>query len=269
MRKFKFNNFLNNKNQRSLRILNIFLSFISFIYLFRTFQLEISLIKLSIEYLIFCLLIVLMNIFLASAWSYLYYNKFLLDVVATWLISGIGKYVPFKIGLISKRYIYSNLYKSEKSFSKYLLFEFLLNFSVFFILSLIGFLNYKVYLFLFIFALLIFLRNKFNLQVFFCYFMSFILNSLALTYFYLLNFAKIDTNFVFNYILTSVIGNLFIGAPAGIGIRESILMNNTIFYNLESGFFTLIVVLRVLYIFSDVLSYTFGIFLLNFSKKVK
>lgn len=267
MKKFNFNIFLTIKNQRILRIINIFISLISFIYLFITFQIEISLIKLSIEYLIFCSLILAMNIFLASAWSYLYYDKFLLDVVATWLISGIGKYVPFKIGLISKRYIYSNLYKSEKSFSKYLLFEFLLNFIVFFSLSLIGFLNYKVYLFLLIFALLIFLRNKLHSKVFSCYFISFILNSLALSYFYLLNFAKIDSNFVFNYIFTSVVGNLFIGAPAGIGIREAILMNNSIFYNLESQFFTLIIVLRFLYIFSDILTYIMGIVLLNFTKK--
>ena len=210
-----------------------------------------------------------MNLFLASAWSYLFYDKFTVEIVATWLISGIGKYVPFKIGLISKRYIYSNIYKSNKSFTKYLVLEFILNFVIFFVLSLIGFSKYKIYLFMTIFFIVMIFRKKVNLKVFFSYILAFGANSLALFLFYYVNFAKVDLNFVFNYILTSVIGNLFVGSPAGIGIRETIFMNNSIFFSFESQFFTLLVLVRFLYILSDIMSYFFGQILLNFSKKIK
>lgn len=260
-------NFVNTKIQKNLSLFNFFITLISFFYLYKTFHIDLTLFKFSFNYFIFIFFTILMNFFLASAWSYLFYNKFLIKVIATWLISGIGKYVPFKIGLVSKRYIYSKLYKSDKPFTKYLILEFILNFVIFFVLSLIGFSKYKIYLFMTIFFIVMIFRKKVNLKVFFCYILAFATNSLALFLFYYVNFAKVDLNFVFNYILTSVIGNLFVGSPAGIGIRETIFMNNSIFFSFESQFFTLLVLVRFLYILSDIMSYFFGQILLNFSKK--
>jgi len=260
-------NFINTKLQKNLSLFNFFITLVSFFYLYKTFQIDLTLFKFSFNYFIFIFFTILMNFFLASAWSYLFYNKFSINVTATWLISGIGKYVPFKIGLVSKRYIYSKLYKSDKPFTRYLIIEFFLNFAIFFVFSLIGFLEYKLYLISLIFVLLLIFRQKLNIKVFFCNVAAFIANMFALTFFYYLNFTQINFDFVFNYILTSVVGNLFVGSPAGIGIRESIFMNYTQFYTFESQFFTLLVLLRILYILSDVLSYFFGYVLLELSKK--
>ena len=52
-----------------------------------------------------------MNVFLAIGWSLLYYDQIKLEILSAWLISSIGKYVPFKIGLISKRFIDSKTYQ--------------------------------------------------------------------------------------------------------------------------------------------------------------
>ena len=203
----------------------------------------------------------IMNIFLAIGWSLLYYDQIKLEILSAWLISSIGKYVPFKIGLISKRFIDSKTYKSEKKFSKYFLIEISYNFGLFFILSLIGLSNYKIFLLIFLILLTISIRKILNIRAIISYCFAFVSNLFALVYFYYYSYDFIDYSFSYNYILFSTIGNVFIGAPAGIGIRETLLVNNAYYIDLEVELLTLLILIRFLYVFSDIISYFLGHFL--------
>jgi hypothetical protein len=249
-------NLLNSKS--SIRVFNMFLSILSFIYLFTNFSMNLNLLYFSANFIIFIILILIMNIFLAIGWSLLYYDQIKLEIISAWLISSIGKYVPFKIGLISKRFIDSKTYQSEKKFSKYFLIEISYNFGLFFTLSFIGLSNYKISLLILLILLIISLKNILNIRAVISYSFAYVSNLFALVYFYYYSSEFIDFTFSFNYILFSIVGNLFIGAPAGIGIRETMLVNNTYFIDMEIELFTLLILIRLLYVLSDIISFFLG-----------
>lgn len=246
-------------NSRSyLRVFNMFLSILSFFYLFTNFSMNSDLFNFSANFIIFIILILIMNIFLAIGWSLLYYDQIKFEILSAWLISSIGKYVPFKIGLISKRFIDSKTYQSEKKFSKYFLIEISYNFGLFFILSLIGLSNYKISLLIFLILLIIIFKKILNIRAIISYCFAYVSNLFALVYFYYYSSEFIDFGFSFNYILFSILGNLFIGAPAGIGIRETLLVNSTYFIDMGIELLTLLILIRLLYVLSDIISYLIG-----------
>lgn len=260
----KIYNYLSSNNK--FKVLNIFLSVLSFFYLYQNFSTGITEIKFEKFYFLFILLVVSMNIFLAISWSYLYYDKFSFQIISTWLISGVGKYVPFKIGLISKRYVYSKIYKTNNSFSKYFFYEIIYNFGLFALLSILGLSKYRNYYFFILFISILIFKNRLNLKVIFSYLSAYIFNFTALSLFYFNINSEFDLLFSFNYILVSIIGNLFIGAPAGIGIRETLLMNNPLYVYSDVQFFSILIILRILFIISDICSYFIGLLISKLAK---
>jgi uncharacterized membrane protein YbhN (UPF0104 family) len=206
-----------------------------------------------------------MNVTLAICWSILYNDKFKIEVVSYWLISNIGKYVPFKLGLIPKRFIYSKIYSNNKSFSKFFIIEYLYMTLIFFILTLIGLSQYRLWIILTVFTIFVILKKKINRVLVFLYTLAFLLNFLAISIFYFSIFEVNSIIFTSNYILSAIVGNLFIGSPAGIGIREAIFVNNP-FTNFDGKtIVSIIFTLRFLYIVSDFISYSFGVLLKVFS----
>ena len=278
------------KSQNLIKKLNGFISFISIVFIFRI-STEHNLSKLKINEFYFFILAIQL-VFLASV--YKIWKNFLLNnkvetnssILNNWSLANLNKYIPGGIGVtITKFSISKNLSKDSKKIFFGMVEDQLrgavlvLPFIIFSgVTSNIQF-KILIYIFLFIFTLYccsIFSKRyseklKFssifqkNLTLIFT---SGLLN-ITVNYLILYSFVDIETVSLIYisilYFISSSIGLIFIGSPAGIGIRESIFYFLSLNILTRELFFSYILISRFVSIFSDI----FFFFIANLITKLE
>ena len=264
MSEIKFlNKLINNK---FFKFINIILSFIAIVYLFNLI-LEA---KIQIDVSSFINMVYVFPLFLVS--NYLIANgisKLSLEehrntIRASWFASMLGKYIPFKIGIPLLRF--GNIKQNIRSYSNSkilrdlvleqitILLMALVVGSVYFIAN--QQFQYILLLIIFIFSLIclkitktdrfLFLSNTLLSQIFIVVGIYFFIN---------LSYQQANLTLVLGYIFSASVSLVFIGSPAGIGIREYIavlLFSN----NFDQNFILEIIIsLRILTVFTDLFSY--------------
>ncbi len=228
-------------SNRFIKYFNLLLSVFSIGYLINL-SIESNLVfNLDYKLLVFSPILWFSYFLFSLAWTTLINNNKIEKLyIYIWFNSIIGKYLPFKIGIPLMRITYTHRSKAtfeSKKNIKSLVVEQLLNFSWGFYIGILYFLppnllkaNTLAISFFFGF-LLIYIFKKLNK-----YFMTNLfvmlgqyLNILFFSIVYFQMFGVLDFQLIFAYYFSTVISIIFIGAPAGLGIREFIylkLLNN-------------------------------------------
>lgn len=253
-----------------------FLKFVNFLFsllaLFFLFNLYVEIgVKINLENLknmlyVFPILF-LSNYMLArgtSRLSKITEHKLIMD---SWFKSMLGKYIPFKVGIPIIRFgnIKQNLdsYSTKKIF-KDLLFE---QFTIILTSLLLGSLffikntNIQISIMLLILIFSIYVSFKKELNKLFLLISNIMIAQIVFCFgiyiFTALSYSQFNFELVLGYILSASLSLFFIGAPAGIGVREYIgvsLLKNYFELNFILEY---LLICRILLVFTDLLSYTF------------
>ena len=262
-------NILNNHVSK-IKFLNRLLTIICLFFLFRLTQNIDFRFQFDVEYIAASLLIIVGYLFQSISWSLILKNKFESTIVISWFVSVIGKYIPFKIGVpllrVSEDVENSDVqsHKYFVSFLKEFLFQIIsgVMFSTIYILAKISEVNvfviFGIYLILNL-AFSIYLKSNLFLINFFNT-ISYLFFLLAIVYIGNLMFREINFDLGIAYIVSSVISLIFVGSPAGIGIREYLFIflfqSNLIYF--EINYLQFLVSIRIIFIFSDFISSVLG-----------
>lgn len=262
-------NILNNHVSK-IKFLNKLLTIICLFFLFRLTQNIDFQFQFEVEYIAASLLIIVGYLFQSISWSLILKNRFESTVVISWFVSVIGKYIPFKIGVpllrvsedVENSEVQSNKY--FVSFLKEFLFQILsgVMFSTIYILTKISEVDVLVIIGIYIILNLgfsIYLKSNLFLINFFNT-ISYLFFLLAIVYIGNLMFGEINFDLGIAYIVSSVISLIFVGSPAGIGIREYLFIflfqSNLIYF--EINYLQFLVSIRIIFIFSDFISSVLG-----------
>lgn len=263
--------------KKYLQIINLFLSMMAIYYLFNLFsELEIKVELKYIKNFVYVFpLFFLANFLIAKGLSELSNESEKKIIVDAWFRSVLGKYIPFKIGIPLLRFgnikRNSNSYSSKKIF-KDLIFEQSIIVLSTLTLGSLYFFNNEFYqlltiLIIFIISLITILFNKQNknLLIISYIFVAESFMVLGFLSFTALSFKTLNLEFVLGFIFSASLSLLFIGAPAGIGIREYIGISLlTLDYELNFVL-ELLLLFRLLIVFTDLFSYIFYVLF----KKIK
>ena len=239
-----FFDYLNNVQfQKRLKKLNILICFVSILYIvnFARVNIDYSFTLREINILeLICLITIF--IFVGITWvKYSSHNNEIENkkIFWDWSASNLGKYFPGGIGLISIRLNQNEVKANSKKVIFGLLEEQFLGplISLPVLFMLLPFINNENILFLFAFLQVIFLYifkkiYFFNSQIketsllnYSNYFLISLLGTNFLTIFIFQNFGFSDyIQQSFFYLISTYIGLLFVGVPAGIGIREALFI---------------------------------------------
>ena len=262
-------NILNNHVSK-IKFLNRLLTIICLFFLFRLTQNIDFQFQFKVEYIAASLLIIVGYLFQSISWSLILKNKFESTVVISWFVSVVGKYIPFKIGVPLLRVsedVENSEVQSHKyfvSFLKEFLFQILsgVMFSTIYILTKIS--EVDVFVIIGIYLILnlgfsIYLKSNLFL-INFLNTISYLFILLAIVYIGNLMFGEINFDLGIAYIVSSVISLIFVGSPAGIGIREYLFIflfqSNLIYF--EINYLQFLVSIRIIFIFSDFISTILG-----------
>ena len=262
-------NILNNHVSK-IKFLNRLLTIICLFFLFRLTQNIDFRFQFEVEYIAASLLIIVGYLFQSISWSLILKNKFESTIVISWFVSVIGKYIPFKIGVpllrVSEDVENSDVqsHKYFLSFLKEFLFQIIsgVMFSTIYILAKISEVNvfviFGIYLILNL-GFSIYLKSNLFLINFFNT-ISYLFFLLAIVYIGNLMFGEINFDLGIAYIVSSVISLIFVGSPAGIGIREYlfIFLFQSNLINFEINYLQFLVSIRIIFIFSDFISSVLG-----------
>lgn len=259
-----------NNHVSKIKFFNRLLTIICLFFLFRLTQNIDFQFQFEVEYIAASLLIIVGYLFQSISWSLILKNKFESTVVISWFVSVIGKYIPFKIGVpllrvsedVENSEVQSNKY--FVSFLKEFLFQILsgVMFSTIYILTKIS--EVDVFVIIGIYLILnlgfsIYLKSNLFLINFFNT-ISYLFFLLAIVYIGNLMFGEINFDLGIAYIVSSVISLIFVGSPAGIGIREYLFIflfqSNLIYF--EINYLQFLVSIRIIFIFSDFISSVLG-----------
>lgn len=226
------------------------------------------------------LLFLISYIFFASSWSNLLNRKISKTYILIWLMSTVGKYLPLKLGVPLMRISEVTASKDQtksKDLITSTLFEQIVLIITGVIFGLLFFINDENIQLLFLslilslsFIYFIFSskrgKEKNKILISFCissFGYLFLILGIALLSSFL--FGEFNLNFAYSYILTSSLSLLFIGPPAGIGIREVLFYNllSTNAYMNSSEIVEFMLIIRLLLIFTDLLSYLISKFIFN------
>lgn len=255
------------KNNFFIKSVNYGFTLISIYFLFE----KIKVIKISSINnpglgfaIIFIFLIFLSQFSQAYAWTYFFEYELNKKVLYSWLNSNFAKYIPFKIGVLFKRYSLLKQYSNKlslKTVSKKFTFEQIIIVSCSLVISISYFFS-NIYYFSITFTIitLIFYLSNFESSTkkrITFYFFSQYLNLLAL---YILSFAVFNleiTNLKIAaiYTFSSILSLFIVTAPAGLGVREALFLyflNTNQFINEITVY---IVLVRVFTLISDLLIY--------------
>lgn len=262
-------NILNN-HVTKIKFLNRLLTIICLFFLFRLTQNIDFRFQFEVEYIAASLLIIVGYLFQSISWSLMLKDKFESTIVISWFVSVIGKYIPFKIGVpllrVSEDVENSDVqsHKYFVSFLKEFLFQIIsgVMFSTIYILAKISEVNvfviFGIYLILNL-GFSIYLKSNLFLINFFNT-ISYLFFLLAIVYIGNLMFREINFDLGIAYIVSSVISLIFVGSPAGIGIREYLFIflfqSNLIYF--EINYLQFLVSIRIIFIFSDFISSVLG-----------
>jgi len=262
-------NILNNHVSK-IKFLNRLLTIICLFFLFRLTQNIDFRFQFDFEYLAASLLIIVGYLFQSISWSLILKNKFESTIVISWFVSVIGKYIPFKIGVPLLRVsedVENSEVQSHKyfvSFLKEFLFQILSGFmfsTIYILAKLSGvnvFMIFGIYLILNLFFSIYLKSNLFLINFFNT--ISYLFFLLAIVFMGNLMFGEINFDLGIAYIVSSVISLIFVGSPAGIGIREYLFIflfqSNLIYF--EINYLQFLVSIRIIFIFSDFISSVLG-----------
>ena len=262
-------NILNNHVSK-IKFLNRLLTIICLFFLFRLTQNIDFRFQFDFEYLAASLLIIVGYLFQSISWSLILKNKFESTIVISWFVSVIGKYIPFKIGVPLLRVsedVENSEVQSHKyfvSFLKEFLFQILSGFmfsTIYILAKLSGvnvFMIFGSYLILNLFFSIYLKSNLFLINFFNT--ISYLFFLLAIVFMGNLMFGEINFDLGIAYIVSSVISLIFVGSPAGIGIREYLFIflfqSNLIYF--EINYLQFLVSIRIIFIFSDFISSVLG-----------
>ncbi len=221
----------------------------------------------SWDFLSISLIILIGYLFNSVSWSLIIDNKIKKEKISSWFLSLIGKYFPFKLGIPlmrvskdaqntkvdTKTYFFGVIYE--------VLYQIITGGSVVTIYLIARFYNLPFTLLISIFFFILFLAYKISSSI-----KPFILLSTCLGY--TMFIIAIDLlvrqighdsslDIAMAYIASSIISLLFVGAPAGIGVREYLFI---FFFQsqenlVEVDFLQVAFLLRIIFIFTDVLGY--------------
>lgn len=265
------------KSQNLIKKLNGFISIISIVFIFRI-STEHNLSKLKINELYF-FIVVIQLVFLASV--YKIWKNFLLNnkvetnssILNNWSQANLNKYIPGGIGItITKFSISKNLSKDSKKIF-FGMVEDQLRAAVL-VLPFIIFsgvtnnIQFKILIYIFLFILTLYgcsifskrYSEKLKFSSIFQKNLTLIIISsllnITVNYLILYSFVDIETVSLIYisilYFVSSSIGLIFIGSPAGIGIRESIFYFLSLNFLARELFFSYILISRFVSIFSDI-----------------
>tara|TARA_B100001996_G_C18652605_1_gene590004 strand:+ start:1025 stop:1921 length:897 start_codon:yes stop_codon:yes gene_type:complete len=283
------------ENQKRIKRINIVISFIAVTFIFNLLNsFEFSIIEIDLN-LIYPILVYI--IFLLS--SFFIWKRFLINnkievnsnYLSNWALSNINKYIPGGIGLSITRFsITKNISKDSKKILYGLIEDqfkhFILIFPFLIFSFLINDLTFKIYFYLVSIIAFILLYLKISkiysrklkfVSLFFNNKILIILNNLINISFNFLILLRVLDRYEASelfyiailYTVSASISLLFIGSPAGLGIREIIFYfySTNILNSQEIATFLLIT--RVLTIFSDILFFLIDKASLFYGKKNK
>ena len=246
-------------NNRFLNLINIILTFFCIILLIKQFESfkNLQFITLNNSYTVF-FLVFISYILQSLSWSILSTNSINKYQIFNWLNSNLGKYLPFKVGVVGKRLLNNKIENVSKTslVFKFTLFEqFFIFISPIIFYLVITLKGLPLVSFFLLSAFLIFRFKSFtHFNSFILYFLSEIIYLFALSLF-INNFNNLQSiKIAVIYMLSSVLSIVVFTAPAGLGVREMLFVKITSFNNLYSpAIFTAIVSFRIILIFVDIL----------------
>lgn len=259
------------KFQKNLKKVNFLLTLLSFLIIFETFQ-NSNFTNLNFFYsnsiFLTGLLLYFANLIIWSRFMSSNYEQFSPSYFINWSRSRLGRYIPSGVLLVTTR-LEENL--SEGKNSKKILFGLLEEqflFSIVGIFTVSLYLNFQVfnnpYLNFFTASFVVVLIIKIfylYLRIEFTSLINFFFNFILI----------INLNFIFLemisaelnledsyqiaalYFLSTCLGLLFVGVPAGIGIRELIFLNITTNFFDEIYILEVLIATRVIYLLFDIL----------------
>jgi len=256
----KFEKFEKIQENKLFIIFNYVITFLSLYFLFS--KIAGYEIDLNIDFessLLVVILISISSIIQAIAWSYMTSGTYDSIEIYSWLNSIIGKYFPFKIGVVSKRIINKNKNLKSSTIFKNIIKENLVVLLVLFYLSLYLIIDILFLIFILLLGLII-LKNTVNRNTLLAtvyYFIAepvYILGLIIFLNFYIQNFIL---EIALIYMLSSILSIFITTAPAGFGVREYLFITLCTYFNYESDENLLLLVLsfRLLIILSDFLIY--------------
>lgn len=270
------NKFLKNfRENKFSKFLNYLITFISLFYVVQKFGgIEIEILKkVNLTMIIIGIFLVCCSLLLQSfAWSNLFFSKNSKYLSKVWINSNIGKYFPFKIGIILNRY--SKIEEASLiNISKNYITEQILIVSITTLFAVpLFFFEKLIYISLvfisFLVIPLILLRLKADYFKPSCfYYLSSIMNVIFLSLLTREIFGYVDFKVVSVYIFSIIIGMFIFTAPVGIGIREAVFIYFLESTLISSDILNFILISRVIYFLADVLILIFGNYYFKNEKK--
>jgi len=264
---FNFFNELIANNIKKVKIINRVITLICVFLIFQTFKESNVSLSWNIFYLYTVIIILIGYLCQSITWSLIIQEKIEKLRIESWFLSLVGKYLPFKLGVPlirasedfqddntdTKKYFFSVLkevlLQVLSGTGVVLIYLFSKSFEVQFVITLVIyclfiFLIYKKTKYI---NVLIFLTSTFS-YIFIIFALNTLLEALG-------NSLALDIALA--YIGVSIISLLFVGSPAGIGIREYLLIlffkDQVNFINID--FLQIAILLRIIFITSDLVGF--------------
>ena len=263
----KFNHLLIN-NLEKLRWVNRTISLASLFLIYSLFTDEEFSLNWSWNFLGVTLMIMIGYFFHSLSWSFIISNKISYDKIFSWFLSLIGKYLPFKLGIPIMR-VTKDVQNTEVDTKKYFLgviYEVLYQVTsggiIVAMYFIAGFYNIPFLLLISIFLLILFAIYKTSYSrkpiILFTSFLGYVMFIISIDFLARLAGYEASLDIAIAYTASAIISLFFVGAPAGIGIREYIFItffnSNEIFATVD--FLQIALIIRIVYIFTDFFSYS-------------
>ena len=260
------NNFIN-KNLSKLKWINRFVATICFYLLYQLFLNNSFSLNWSWNLIFFPLILLIGYMFQSFSWSLIISNKLKKEMITSWFLSLIGKYFPFKIAVPLLR-LTKDLDTHKADTKKYF---FGVIYEVFYqilagSITVIFYLISKLYDISFVFSMISFL-----IILLISYKLTsslkplLLLTSLLGYVFYVFGIYALLSNLGYTteldiavaYIGFSTVSLLFIGSPAGIGIREYLFVTffQTQGFLENSEYLQIAVLIRIIFVITDFMGY--------------
>ncbi len=247
---------------------NYLLSFASLFFVIRYFWSQGLSVSFDVRTLFFSPILWLAYLLFAISWCLNINNKEInKDYLLIWFSSLIGKYLPFKVGIplirISESKKYFDDFDTKKNIKTLIIEQLFFIFWGIYFGSLL-FLPQNISFFV-IGPVSIFIGLMFTLLIgsIFKAFKQFVIINIYilfgqflvltfLVYIFEFEFGYFDLASVASYVLVSAFSLLFIGAPAGIGIREFLYIQLLYYSNLSGEFASFAVIIRLVFLINEV-----------------
>ena len=264
---FNFFNELVANNIEKVKLINRAITLICVLLIFQTFRGSSISLSWNIFYLYTVVIILIGYLCQSITWSLIIEEKIEKLRIESWFLSLVGKYLPLKLGVPlirasedfqddnpdTKKYFFSVLKEVLLQvlsgtgvvliylFSKYFEVQYVITLVIY---CLFIFLIYKKTKYI---NVLIFLTSTFS-YIFIIFALNILLQALG---------NSLSLDIALAYIGVSIISLLFVGSPAGIGIREYLLIlffkDQVNFINID--FLQIAILLRIIFITSDLVGF--------------